>query len=82
MATVFRNIVRKGGGGRWLVHFENGRLYRLKSSEFEFVSNDATQQVLGTNENNEIEIKDPKQDLMDMTSSSKREKEDEDVGPE
>ena len=74
MATVFGNIVQKGRGGHWLVHFENDRMFRLKPSEFEFVSNDTTQHVLSTNKNYEIEIKDPKQDHMDTMSSSKGEK--------
>lgn len=71
-ATVFGTIVEKGKGGRWLVHFENDCCFKLKPSKFTFVSNNKKQQVLASNEKNEIELKDPKQDHMDTISSDKR----------
>ena len=78
-ATVLGTIVHKGKGRQWLVHFEKGWTFKLKPSEFEFVSNNTKQHVLGINDKNEIELKDPKWDHMDTMSTSKGEQVD-DVG--
>ena len=60
LATVFGSIQSLSKGGKWLVHFENGRYYHLKASEFEFVSSNKNQSVLSADRNNEMTIESPK----------------------
>lgn len=74
VATVFGTIKRKGRGGRWNVHFENDRCFSLKPSEFEFVSNSSTQNVLSTDKNNKMIIQTPIKNHLLLINKEKKDK--------
>ena len=66
-AIVFGTVKERVKRGRWLVKFENNQHLTLKPNEFFLISEDKNQQVITFNSLNEIIIKDPKTDIIDLT---------------
>ena len=60
IATVFGTVEKKEKGGRWLVLFENDCSFKLKPSEFEFVSKSKNQSVLSLDGKNKMICQSPK----------------------
>jgi hypothetical protein len=66
-AIVFGTVKERVKRGRWLVKFENDQQMTLKADEFFLICEDQNQQVISFNDSNEIMLKDPKINLIDLT---------------
>ena len=74
-AIVFGTVKEKARRGRWLVNFENNMNLTLRANEFFLVSEDKTQSVISTtNDTNTMILKDPKTDIIDLTSARRNTK--------